>query len=322
MYGPVVEGSAADALPSVKWAMMQLSRIHTRKATEWMCARQVDYASRRGAQAGLLPEMFCFKRGEIVADPQEAAEYSLVVANQLSDLARKHNIWLATTLVESLGGEFYHTAYLWEGGTGSLRGSYRKTHLSRDERLWASQGAALSEVFDCGELGRLAFVVGDEMWVPEVARVLALSGTETLLHPCDWDRREGPHVCTTERCSENRVHILSVTRLDNIGREGSQVAFAGEFINCEPIALMRYSQCQWQRYGVEEQLLVELRRREPHCKMMGFHLDVLRSRQPKLYDTMTATGEAKPRAGTAPLFQMSSISNSFVKCREAGYNKV
>merc|ERR1712014_26543 len=97
----------------------------------------------------------------------------------------------------------------------------------------------------------------------------------------------------------NRTHILSVTRLDNTAREGSQVAFAGEFINGEPIALMRYSQCQWQRYGVEEQLLVELKRREPHCKMMGFNLDVLATRQPKLYEKTVATGDAKPAAAAA-----------------------
>jgi len=97
-----------------------------------------------------------------------------------------------------------------------------------------------------------------------------------------------------------------VTRLDNVAREGSQVAFAGEFIpgHTEPIALMRYSQCQWQRYGVEEQLLVDLQRREAHCKMMGFHLDVLATRQPALYDCMVATGAKKPAAGTAPLFGM------------------
>jgi predicted amidohydrolase len=305
MYGPVEKGSPADSLPSVKWAMMQLSRIHTRKATEWMFARQVDYAARRGAQAGLLPELFCFRRDEVAADSSEAAEYSKHIASLIAELAKKHNIWLATTLVESESGKMYHTAYLWEAGTGAVKGAYRKTHLSRDEAVWASQGSALSAVFDCGTIGKLAFVIGDEMYVPEIARVLALSGTETLLHPCDWDRREGPHVCTTERCSENRVHIISVARLDNSGREGSQVAFAGEFINGEPIPLMRYSQCQWQRYGVEEQLIVELRRREPHCKMMGFNLDVLRTRQPKLYDVMTAAGNDKPAAGTAPLFQMN-----------------
>merc|ERR1712232_421065 len=314
MYGPCQEGLT---LPAVKWAMMQLSRIHTRKATEWMCARQVNYAARRGAKAGLLPDLFCFKRGEVAANPKEALESSRHVATMLASLAKEHNIWLATTLVEGADDQdkmMYHTAYLWEAGTGEVKMSYRKSHLSRDEGTWATAGDSLCPVVEC-DIGRVAFVIGDEMWVPEIERVLALEGVETVLHPCDWDRREAPHCCATERCSENRTHILSVTRLDNIAREGSQVAFAGEFINGEPIPLMRYSQCQWQRYGVEEQLLVDLRRREPHCKMMGFHLDVLRTREPKLYDTMVATGDNKPASATAPLFNMTSN-----KRHKAGYS--
>eukprot|EP00929_Paragymnodinium_shiwhaense_P002494 TRINITY_DN102755_c0_g1_i1.p1 TRINITY_DN102755_c0_g1~~TRINITY_DN102755_c0_g1_i1.p1 ORF type:complete len:607 (+),score=114.71 TRINITY_DN102755_c0_g1_i1:99-1919(+) len=308
MYGPIAKGSEADGLPAVKWAMMQLSFIHTRKATEWMCSRQANYAARRGAHAGLLPELFCFKRGEVAQDPAAAGQYSTHIASMLSGLAKEHNIWLATTLVESAEEKFYHTAYLWEAGTGAVKMKYRKSHLSRDEPSWATAGDSLCPVLDCGAAGRVAFVIGDEMWVPEIARVLALEGVETVLHPCDWDRREAPHCCATERCSENRTHILSVARLDNVAREGSQVSFAGEFVpgHTEPIALMRYSQCQWQRYGVEEQLLVELQRREAHCKMMGFHLDVLATRQPALYACMAATGDAKPAAAIAPLFSMNS----------------
>lgn len=310
MYGPVAKGSPADSLPAVKWAMMQLSagaNAHTRKCLEWMVTRQVEYAARRGAQAGLLPELFCFRRGEVAKDPAAAAEYSAHIRDLLAELSKKHKLWLSTTLVErgAEAGKLYHTAYLFEAGTGAVKGTYRKSHLSRDEPSWATAGSELSQVFDCGEVGRLSFIIGDEMWVPEIARCLTLAGTETVLHPCDWDRREAPHVCTTERCSENRVHILSVARLDNIGREGSQVAFAGEFIGGEPIPLMRYSQCQWQRFGVEEQLHIKLERREPHCKMMGFNLDVVETRQPKLYSCMVATGSEKPASAYAPLFSMT-----------------
>eukprot|EP01062_Namystynia_karyoxenos_P007785 TRINITY_DN12740_c0_g1_i2.p1 TRINITY_DN12740_c0_g1~~TRINITY_DN12740_c0_g1_i2.p1 ORF type:complete len:601 (+),score=213.29 TRINITY_DN12740_c0_g1_i2:97-1899(+) len=303
MYGPVAPGSAAAALPAVQVAMMQLSKSpgsgHTRLATEWMAARQVTYAARRGAQLGVLPELFCFSRGEVARDPAGAVAYSRHVGDALSELAKRHNIWLVATLVEapdSPGGRPFHTAFLYEGGTGAVKGAYRKAHLARDELQWAAAGAALSPVFDCGAVGQLALMIGDEVWIPEVMRVLALQGAEVVAHPCDWDRPEAAHVAATERCSENRVHIVSVARLDNPGGQGSQVAFAGEFQNFEPIPLMRYSQCQWQRYGVEEQLLVPLRRREAHCKMMGFHLDVLATREPKLYSVMTATGTAKPAA--------------------------
>jgi len=88
--------------------------------------------------------------------------------------------------------------------------------------------------------------------------------------------------------SENKTHLASVARLDNRGGVGSQVTFAGEYIGGEPIPLMRYAMAQWTRYGVEEQLIFSLKRREAYCKMMGDHLCVLGKRDPALYGTLAA----------------------------------
>jgi len=60
---------------------------------------------------------------------------------------------------------------------------------------------------------------------------------------------------------------MQVARLDNPAEVGSQVVFAGEFLGGEPVALMRFPTAQWMRHGVEELLVVELERREPHCKV-------------------------------------------------------
>jgi len=136
-------------------------------------------------------------------------------------------------------------------------------------------------------LGAVALMIGSEVWIPEVARCLALQGAEVLLHPADWDRAEAGEMAATERASENRVHVVSVTRLDCPGRLGSQTTLAGEYVGGEPIPLMRYPQGVWCRHGVEEQVIVDLPRRQAHCKMMGDHLDVLRKRFPELYGVCT-----------------------------------
>ena len=39
-------------------------------------------------------------------------------------------------------------------------------------------------------VGRVGLLVGDEIWVPEAARVLAVRGAEVICHPCSWDRPE------------------------------------------------------------------------------------------------------------------------------------
>ena len=66
------------------------------------------------------------------------------------------------------------------------------------------------------------------------------------------------------------------------------MTFAGEFVGGEPIPLMRFAMAQWTRHGVEEQPIFQLRRREPHCKMMGHHLCVLGKCEPALYTALAA----------------------------------
>lgn len=127
-------------------------------------------------------------------------------------------------------------------------------------------------------------MIGDEVWIPEVSRCLAVEAVEVVLHPCDWDKKEAAEMAATERGGENRFHLVSVTRLDCVGEIGSQTTFAGEFCGLEPIPAMRYANAAWCRYNVEEQITVDLRRREPHCKMMGYHMDVMHKRFPELYE--------------------------------------
>jgi len=283
MYGPAPERITGEK-QSIRVAMMQLSMYHTRLCTEWCAKKQIDIASRRKADIGVLPALFCFEQGEVAKDVVSAAKYSMEIMKLLSEAAKAGSIRVAASLVEEEGAKYYHTAYLY-GPDGVVEHKYRKAHLNRAERAWATQGEELCPVWET-PLGRLAFMIDDEVWIPEVSRALALNGVETVLHPCDWDRQEAPNMAAVERTSENRTHLVSVARLDNMAKVGSQVVFAGEFIGGEPIALMRYPMAQWMRYGVEEQMVVTLERREANCKMMGFCLDVLAHRFPQCYGQM------------------------------------
>jgi len=295
MLGPFgLASTSAEATEVLQVAVMAISRHHTRACTEWQAARQVEYAAKRGAALGVLPELFCFTREEvdstIAKDPAAAAAYSAAVLEQLTKLAQTHDIWLSFSLVEHAGGHYYHTAYLVDK-SGAVHGTYRKAHPSRSELSWATAGDAISRVWATGALadggvGRIGMMLGDEVWLPEVMRVLTLRGAEAVLHPCDWARSEDAAVAASERVSENKTHLVSVARLDNTGAVGSQVTFAGEFMGLEPIPLMRYAMAQWTRHGVEEQPIMPLKRREPYCKMMGWHLDVLGKRDPSLYASL------------------------------------
>lgn len=282
MYGPVkCDQLAFDGPDVVKVAMMQLSRIHTRDCTEWMTQRQVSYASRKGAVLGVLPSLWCFRRGEVEEDTAGAASYSSQVLEKVKAWSKESSIHICCSLVEQDGARFFHTGYI-VGPEGTILLKYRKAHLNSKE-LWASEGETLSAVTFIPALGRVALLLEDEVWIPEVSRCLALEGVEVVLHPTDWDCREAGEMAATERAGENRFHLVSITRLDSPGTLGSQTTVAGEYVGGEPIPLMRYAKGIWCRYGVEEQVIVELHRREAHCKMMGDNLDVLEKRWPELY---------------------------------------
>ncbi|MGW5383277.1 nitrilase-related carbon-nitrogen hydrolase [Nocardia sp. NPDC003963] len=261
-------------------ATLQVSWFHNQDWTITRALGQIAHAARRGATLGVLPELFCFRPGEVAADPAAAAAVSRRVLDRIGESAREHRLWVVAHLVEHADTAFYSTAYLIDAG-GEIAFTYRKTHLDAVESRWASAGDAIEVAHT--EIGAIGVMIGNEVWVPEVMRLLALRGAEIVAHPTSWDRREAADMAATERTEENRVHLVSVNRLDSPAKVGSQIVRADPFVPGQPIALMRYPSAQWTRHGFEEQLIVRLDLRESHNKMMGYHLDPVGTRQPKLY---------------------------------------
>ncbi|RSN72079.1 carbon-nitrogen hydrolase family protein [Actinomadura sp. WAC 06369] len=286
MYGPAPADMPPRPLPV---AIMQVSFSRN---TEWTVRRalgQISHAARSGARLGVLPELFCFESGEVAADPARAAAVSRDVLARIAAACAEAKIWVAVDLVEE-SGEGYHSTVHLVDDTGATVHRYRKTHLTDGDRAWAAPGDSLT-VADT-PIGRLGFMIGDEVWVPEIARALALEGAELIVHPTAWGTPEAMHVAATERTEENRVHLVSVNRLDDPAGLGSQVLRADDFVPGQPIAVMRYPTGYWTRPEFEEQLVLELDLRESNDKMMGHHLDPLAKRHPHLYGSLVeeATG--------------------------------
>jgi predicted amidohydrolase len=233
---------------------------------------------------GVLPELFCFAPGEVAADPAAAAALSRDVLARLAGACAEAGLWVAANLVEAGADRFHSTVFLLDD-SGTVVHRYRKTHLTDADRAWASEGAELSVART--PIGRIGFMIGEEVWVPEVARALALEGAELIAHPTSWTSPEAMHVAATERTEENRVHLVSANRLDSPAPLGSQVLRADDFEPGQPIAVMRYPTAYWTRHGFEEQLSLELDLRESNDKMMGHHLDPLARRHPGLYGMFT-----------------------------------
>jgi predicted amidohydrolase len=305
MYGP------AGDIPSrlVPTATLQVSWFH---GTDWTITRaegQIAYAGARGAQLGVLPEAFCFAPGEIEADPAAAAVLSARVLERLRAATAAAGIHVVAHLVEAsvastldAAATHHSTAYL-IGPSGEIVARYRKAHLTAAERRWATPGDEF--VVADTAIGRIGLMIGEEVWLPEHARLLALRGAEIIAHPTNWDRVEAATMAAVERTEENRVHLVSTTRLDSpatsgSSRLGSQIVQADAFVPGQPIALMRFPTAWTCRGEFEEQMLVTLDLRESHSKVMGHHLDTLATRQPWIYGPFVEVEPAaRPNADRA-----------------------
>lgn len=279
MYGPVPEGAPKKELPV---AVLQTSWYHS---TEWTLTRigmQIEYAAKKGAKLGIFPELFVHRRGAIEANPRAELAISQTALSEVQQAAKAHGVWVAASLMEEEGASLYSTLFLVDD-SGEIHSRYRKAHLSEAERAWATPGHEF--VVADTPLGQLGLMIGNEIWLPEVARILSLRGAELIIHPVDWNRPEAAHQAATERTEENRTHLVSVARTDNPAGVGSQIVLNDRFMPGQPIALMRYPSAMWTRPGFEEDLFVTLDLMDSHSKVQGFHLDPLATRQPNLYQS-------------------------------------
>jgi len=282
-YGPV----AADA-PSrpLKVATLQVSWYHAQSWTISRAVGQIAYAATRGTQLGVFPELFCFAPGEVDADAAAAAALSETVLATIAAAAADAGMWVVVNLVERDGDAFYSTAYLLSDA-GEVFAKYRKAHLSAAEREWATAG----DEFVVAEtpIAAIGLMIGNEVWLPEISRILTLRGAEVIAHPANWDRVEAATQAATERTEENRTHLVSTARTDNPAGIGSQIVVADRFVPGQPVALMRYPTAIWSRTGFEENIFFELDLTDAHSKMQGFHLDPVGTRNPALYDAFLET---------------------------------
>lgn len=283
MYGPVPKDAPKRPL---QVATLQLSWYHSTIWTVTRTVGQIKYAASRGTQLGVFPELFPFKRGEVAKDPEAAAALSAEVLSKIQEAAKDaRTMWVVASLVEKEGNAFYSTAYLIDNA-GMVAGTYRKAHLGDQERVWATPGSDFSVIET--PIGTIGLMIGNEVWLPEMARLLTLRGAEVIAHPADWDRVEAATCAAVERTEENRTHLVSCARTDNVAKFGSQIVLADRFVPGQCIALMRYPTAIWSRTGFEENIFYELDLQDSHSKVQGYFLDPVATRQPKLYSAFAA----------------------------------
>jgi N-carbamoylputrescine amidase len=161
-------------------------------------ATQIEKLAKQGAELVVLQELhstlyFCqeentnnFDLAETIPGP--ATDF-------FSELARKLNIVLVTSLFEKRGSGLYHnTAVVFDRNKG-LVGRYRKMHIPDDpgfyEKFYFTPGDLGFNPIDTS-VGKLGVLVCWDQWYPEAARLMAQAGADMLIYPTaiGWDPKD------------------------------------------------------------------------------------------------------------------------------------
>ncbi len=145
--------------------------------------------------------------------------------NLMAQRANENGVYIAFGMVtkEKVESVLYNTAVL-VGPEGELLDSYNKIHLRGEERMAFREGYKLPVIET--ELGTIGMMVGYDLAYPEVARSLALDGSEIILCMANW---EASHIdewktYARARAYENSVYMVAANRVG----EDVTLTFGGE----------------------------------------------------------------------------------------------
>ncbi|MCA6125650.1 amidohydrolase [Bradyrhizobium sp. WSM 1704] len=115
------------------------------------------------------------------------------ITDSLAALATELRIYLVCGMAERAGEAVYNSACLVAPDGQITR--YRKTHLTEEERSWATAGDDWSVVDT--PVGRIGLLIGHDAAFPEAPRVLALRGCDIIACPAAVKGRfSSPHAGT------------------------------------------------------------------------------------------------------------------------------
>jgi len=103
-----------------------------------------------------------------------------------SEIAKKYEIVLVTSLFEKRTAGLYHNTAVVFDKDGTVAGKYRKMHIPDDpgfyEKFYFTPGDLGFEPIHTS-IGKLGVLVCWDQWYPEAARAMTLKGAELLIYP-------------------------------------------------------------------------------------------------------------------------------------------
>jgi predicted amidohydrolase len=172
----------------------------------------LDHAAKLGAKVLALPEYALLGSwAPIAAQAQRAADGAVADIAATSAIAKRYGCVIALPTITRDAGRLFPTTIL-VGADGGEIGRYRKTHLTAEERPWATAGDDYP-VFDT-PFGRLGVMMGYDALFPETSRCLAAAAADIVLWPAALREPLERELIAVPRAADNRVALVIANRLD------------------------------------------------------------------------------------------------------------
>ena len=181
----------------------------------------VQQAGERGDMLLVLPELIL---GGVPQSREQAEQMAIQmddpVWKELSALASENHVDVILGFVLEADGKLWNAAaILCQDGALHV---YRKSHLTQEETCWAAAGDRAGLVLD-RPYGRVGVLLGSEVMVMEVSRLLANSGCDVLAIPA-VKSPTCPGCCPRARQAEEEYHLARVRANEN----NTYAAFAAQ----------------------------------------------------------------------------------------------
>ncbi|SLF24395.1 carbon-nitrogen hydrolase family protein [Mycobacteroides abscessus] len=175
----------------------------------------VEQAADQRAELVVFPE--CMNSGYLFDDEAHCRQIAEDIetgpfVTALQHLAADHHIHIVSGITERdpVDGCIYNSAIMLDA-SGKLIGHYRKQFLATHDYNWFEVGNRGCVVVDT-DLGRVGLLICFDGRIPEIARVLALSGAQMIVDVANFFEMDQADQWVPARAYENGVWMIASTK--------------------------------------------------------------------------------------------------------------
>jgi predicted amidohydrolase len=243
-------------------------------------------AAQQGAKLVVFPE--CMNTGYLFDSPAHCLELAEPLDGRyvqaMSDLARKHDLLIASGFTERVGDRAFNSGLLVDR-RGELILRYQKQFLATHDQNWFEVGSVGNPVVET-ELGKIGLLICFDGRIPEIARCLALQGAQVLVDMANFFTMDQADLWVPARAYENGVWIVAATKA---GVERS-IYYPGGSMIVDPTGTVQ-ARIPYDEHGVATAEITPADAQEKRWHGAG---DRVADRRPKAYRLLHRPFESTP----------------------------